>query len=179
MPIKFRCVHCNKLLGIARRKAGTIVDCPQCKQQLIVPTPEAPEPEPEDDLPTIQPDPIKPAVPPRLFEQDQFEILLQDQDAATFRSPDGPETLHQGPFPAERHLPVPMTVAGPAAPPAPLPVPYQAAFDAPATRPAGVVLSGSKIMMLLLLMFFLLAGAFGAGIFVGKSLSAPAPTQPS
>ena len=40
MPIHFRCAHCEKLLGIARRKAGSIVNCPQCEQPLIVPTPE-------------------------------------------------------------------------------------------------------------------------------------------
>ncbi len=43
MPIRFRCVYCDKLLGIARRKAGTIVDCPHCKEKLIVPSPEIQE----------------------------------------------------------------------------------------------------------------------------------------
>ena len=37
MPIRFRCVYCNQLLGIARRKAGTIVRCTSCQGQLIVP----------------------------------------------------------------------------------------------------------------------------------------------
>ena len=37
MPIRFRCVYCDKLLGIARRKAGAVVNCPQCQQPLIVP----------------------------------------------------------------------------------------------------------------------------------------------
>src|SRR5438270_411363 len=37
MPIKFRCVYCNQLLGIARRKAGKIVACTNCGGQLIVP----------------------------------------------------------------------------------------------------------------------------------------------
>ena len=30
MPIRFRCPHCERLLGIARRKAGTPIRCPQC-----------------------------------------------------------------------------------------------------------------------------------------------------
>jgi hypothetical protein len=39
MPIRFRCVYCNQLLGIAHRKAGTIVRCTSCEGQLIVPEP--------------------------------------------------------------------------------------------------------------------------------------------
>lgn len=37
MPIKFRCHHCGQLLGIARRKAGTLVTCPRCKKAVPVP----------------------------------------------------------------------------------------------------------------------------------------------
>src|SRR5437870_13027604 len=38
MPIRFRCAYCNQLLGIARRKAGTVVRCPTCAGQVVVPT---------------------------------------------------------------------------------------------------------------------------------------------
>jgi hypothetical protein len=42
MPIRFRCAYCNQLMGIARRKAGTVVRCPRCTGELIVPaTPDA------------------------------------------------------------------------------------------------------------------------------------------
>jgi DNA-directed RNA polymerase subunit RPC12/RpoP len=37
MPIRFRCVYCNQLLGISRRKAGTVVRCTNCGGQIIVP----------------------------------------------------------------------------------------------------------------------------------------------
>lgn len=47
MPIRFRCAYCNQLLGIARRKAGTVIRCPKCQGNVIVP---APEPE-EGSLP--------------------------------------------------------------------------------------------------------------------------------
>lgn len=40
MPVRFRCVYCNQLLGIARRKAGTVVRCTNCEGQIIVPEPE-------------------------------------------------------------------------------------------------------------------------------------------
>lgn len=173
MPIKFRCVHCNKLLGIARRKAGTIVDCPQCHQQLIVPTPSEPEPEPDSDQPTVQPEPA-PRATQRLFEQDQFSLDLDDGHSPTYRHHDqGPATYAPPPtFAAERHLPIPSTVASPAPNPVPLPMPY----PLPATSPPvqGLVLSGSKIMLILIVLFFVIAAAFGAGVFVGKSLTAAA-----
>ncbi|MEZ6131632.1 MAG: hypothetical protein R3C59_23425 [Planctomycetaceae bacterium] len=37
MPIKFRCQHCQQLLGIARSRASAVVDCPQCGRSLRVP----------------------------------------------------------------------------------------------------------------------------------------------
>ena len=39
MPIRFRCPHCSRLLGIATRKAGTDIACPQCGVQVAVPRP--------------------------------------------------------------------------------------------------------------------------------------------
>src|SRR5271156_1077487 len=38
MPIRFRCAYCNQLLGISRRKTGTVVRCPNCSGQVVVPT---------------------------------------------------------------------------------------------------------------------------------------------
>src|SRR5436305_7414662 len=84
MPIRFRCVYCDKLLGIAKRKAGAVVNCPQCGQPLIVPTPE-PEPEPEATAAASQPA-TPPAAPGKLFEQDDFDVLLEPD--ATYRTPD-------------------------------------------------------------------------------------------
>src|SRR3989442_539253 len=46
MPIRFRCAYCNQLMGIARRKAGTVVRCPKCAGQVIVPDPGPGSPEP-------------------------------------------------------------------------------------------------------------------------------------
>lgn len=57
MPIKFRCTHCQQLLSVSRKKAGTGVTCPACGGALDVPTiegfaappvPTPPAPEPED-----------------------------------------------------------------------------------------------------------------------------------
>ena len=40
MPIRFRCPHCTRLLGIARRKAGSQITCPQCHSPVTVPSDE-------------------------------------------------------------------------------------------------------------------------------------------
>jgi len=37
MPIKFRCQHCDQLMSIATRKAGTITVCPRCAHDTLVP----------------------------------------------------------------------------------------------------------------------------------------------
>ena len=40
MPIRFRCSYCNRLLGIATRKAGTETTCPHCGYTITVPVPQ-------------------------------------------------------------------------------------------------------------------------------------------
>jgi phage FluMu protein Com len=39
MPIRFRCSYCNRLLGIATRKAGMQTTCPHCGNSITVPVP--------------------------------------------------------------------------------------------------------------------------------------------
>ncbi len=40
MPIRFRCSYCNRLLGIATRKAGMETICPHCGYTITVPVPQ-------------------------------------------------------------------------------------------------------------------------------------------
>jgi biopolymer transport protein ExbD len=37
MAIRFRCSHCNGLLSISSRKAGSLVTCPTCDRETLVP----------------------------------------------------------------------------------------------------------------------------------------------
>ena len=68
MPIRFRCAYCNQLMGIARRKAGTVVRCPTCSGQVVVPATEAS---------TAQADSSAPQEPaPVLFERHDFDQLF-------------------------------------------------------------------------------------------------------
>jgi hypothetical protein len=40
--LKFRCYRCNQLLAVVGSKAGSIVACPKCQADLVVPQPDSP-----------------------------------------------------------------------------------------------------------------------------------------
>jgi hypothetical protein len=48
---KFRCYQCQKLIGAPASKFGKVVKCPRCEVELIVPSPEGSEPDPEVEDP--------------------------------------------------------------------------------------------------------------------------------
>src|SRR5690349_10109795 len=80
MPIRFRCAYCNQLLGIARRKAGTVVRCPNCAGQVVVPNIDENEPdEPEKTAGEPERAPAKaPAGADQpLFERSDFDEVLK------------------------------------------------------------------------------------------------------
>ena len=54
MPIRFRCAYCNQLMGIAKRKAGTVVRCPSCAGQVLVPNPDDESPSAEVEAPLFE-----------------------------------------------------------------------------------------------------------------------------
>jgi hypothetical protein len=66
MPIRFRCAFCNQLLGIARRKSGSVINCPTCGGPLVVPR-EAEEQGKNDAGPSEQ----------RLLEECDVDVLLK------------------------------------------------------------------------------------------------------
>jgi hypothetical protein len=163
MPIRFRCAYCNQLLGIARRKAGTVVRCPTCAGQVVVPTPEGEG--------TAQP-PGGPKL--ALFERSDFDNLFEPLE----------------PVPATDQ---PAVAASPAAPPAvppagnpnpaawktevggdvdvePVRLPQGDYFVPPApvaARPPGLVLSPMWSTVLSVVVILALALAFAAGLAVG------------
>src|SRR5262245_6712961 len=84
MPIRFRCQYCEQLLGIARRKAGSMVRCPTCQAELLVPHkdqeglagPPGPALAPAP-VPMPAPPPSAAAPAPALFERDDFDAILR------------------------------------------------------------------------------------------------------
>lgn len=54
MAIRFRCSHCNGLLSISSRKAGSLVTCPTCDQETLVPLEDAFESPVPDEVPELE-----------------------------------------------------------------------------------------------------------------------------
>ena len=86
MAIRFRCAFCNQLMGIATRKIGTVVRCPKCSQQTVVPASSDIEPSPSATLPaqkTSRPDRRSTPLPRnRAFDTEDF--------GKVFELPEGP-----------------------------------------------------------------------------------------
>jgi len=169
MPIRFRCAYCNQLLGIARRKAGTVVRCPTCAGQVVVPAGEGSEE--EEKAPANQP----------LFERSDFDELFNNGPAAegggparTARAP-APQGAGRGTAAPAQPAPPPAEVWGTHADPdvevEPIGVPRGGAvssFEPP--RSPGIVLSPAKATILTVVVVVGLAVAFAAGLLVGRFL---------
>ena len=181
MPIRFRCAYCNQLMGISRRKAGTVVRCPSCSGQVVVPNP-ASEPTEKPQAPAQ----------PELFERSNFDELFDDAAggkraparqvaaAAPHPTPDLPQAL--GPAPGVRRE-EPAGKPLEEAPRSPElafdvePVPFSPAATGQGTRP-GIVLSPRIATLAIVGVILALAVAFAVGMFVGMMLHA-APGQSS
>jgi hypothetical protein len=143
MPIRFRCQYCNQLLGIARRKAGTRVECPTCHAQVLVPDASA-----GAAVPAAAQAPAAPQAP--LFERSDFDDFLR---------PPEPAAPPLAPAPVER--PASYDVER-------LDVPSLGVTPPSRTAGGGIVLSPSQATVLTVAAVFLLAVAFGAGLLVGR-----------
>ncbi len=173
MPIRFRCSFCNRLLGIATRKAGTATTCPHCGCPITVPVPQddgrtervsldeidallgnsnaeaapqavaAPAPPKPPPLPRPKSRPA-PKPPPAAPRADDPPLFEGDVDAI----------LGAAPAPPESDRPKPAPVSGADA----------MSLDAP---PAGhIVLSAQKATFLMLLVVVLMALSFAAGFLL-------------
>jgi phage FluMu protein Com len=156
MPIRFRCAYCNQLLGIARRKAGTVVRCPTCSGQVVVPTVKngSDEKSPQaGDLP--------------VFERSDFEDLLNDQAVVQ------PEEAGAGTPPQISGIP-PAGAWGTNADPQleieRLGVPGSKLPAQGQGSPPGILLTPAKATLFTVLGIISLAVAFGAGLLVGRFL---------
>jgi len=165
MPIRFRCEHCDQLLGIARRKAGTLVRCPNCQHDVQVPGESA------SPLPVAAPV-AAPAPPVGLFDRDDFDVLLQggappvtegSRAPANGRGvapPPPPMASVGGTMGLDRWAPAPSNASGAGGG-------GGASGSYPA--PAGVVLSPLMATALTVAVILLVASAFGVGVLVGRA----------
>ena len=162
MPIRFRCAYCNQLMGISRRKAGTVVRCPTCSGQVVVPNPDAQEPAEK---------PGERAAAPNLFERSDFDDVLRPGAAgspgvtvaAGEESPPGANPPMTGAWGTSAEPAMPIERIGGVAVAAPAPM----GATGPAS-PAGPVLTSGRLTVLAVVVVLLLGVAFGAGVLVGK-----------
>ena len=164
MPIRFRCAYCNQLLGISRRKAGTVVRCPTCAGQVVVP-----------NVVTESPERAENQADPFVFERSDFEELLTPADehavplekkevvltpseapvampSATADPPPGAWGTHAEPAYAGQKI---KTAAAPLA------------AAQPVSAAGGILLSPARATLLVVVAIVALALAFAAGLFVG------------
>jgi hypothetical protein len=149
MPVRFRCAYCNQLLGIARRKAGSIVRCPTCAGQVIVPSVES--------VPVEQP---AGAMQP-VFERSDFDELLGT--ATTGGPASAVEASPQAPMPV-----APAGAWGTHSEPAFDMSKLDPSASMRHAAPPGIVLSPTKATVIAVAVIILFGIAFGAGVVVGK-----------
>jgi len=161
MPIRFRCAYCNQLLGISRRKAGTVVRCPTCTGRVIVPKADA-------EVPQADSDPSNPLV----FERNDFDALLntEGEGAVPLQKKEGLAKAGDAPV----ALP-----SAPEPPPGAWGTHPEPAYDVERINPvpplataepvsqAGIFLSTRNAALLAVAVAVLLAMFFAAGLLIG------------
>lgn len=167
MPIKFRCAYCNQLMGISRRKAGTVVRCPNCAGQVVVPATEQPPadpgPEPESGSREVEP----------LFERNDFEEVF---NAASSRRAVSSAPPPPPPAPAAAAPSAPYKKREPARPYEVERLDFPENLPAP-SEPPGIYLSPAMATLLSVAVVVALALAFTAGLVVGRFMYAPTTTE--
>lgn len=163
MPIRFRCAYCNQLLGIARRKAGTVVRCPTCAGEVVVPRVE--EGERAGERPARG-----------FFEENEFEKLFGDEPQ--------PQPAEPGPPPEDRgHPPTGAwgTHADPEIEVERVDLPRGGIPGGPPVSAPGILLSPVMATVLTVLVVLALLIAFGLGLLIGRWTSVPArpPAPPA
>ncbi|MGF1583482.1 MAG: hypothetical protein ACFCD0_29530 [Gemmataceae bacterium] len=147
MPIKFRCAYCRQLMSIARRKAGTIIRCPTCSGQVIVPKPEE---EPAAAVP--RPVPPTPQAPSDntgdLFEMENFEDHFLEPNVEPAPQPSGPHQSFDVPAPIDSG---------------------DVNMASPVTGLSGVFLTPGRLVFVILIVVMLIAISFVLGLLVGTA----------
>lgn len=140
-------------MGIAQRKAGTVVRCPKCQGQVVVPIPEGfapPVPTGPTEAPPGGPAPSAPppTAPAGVFEESDFEKVFQEPQL----------------------LPPPDPLAGPAGIAAvSVPAPAATAAAPVEPLPKGLLLTPGLLTMLCVLVMLLIGIAFFVGVLLGRA----------
>ena len=175
MPIRFLCDRCGQHLSIARRKAGTEIDCPRCGLSQAVPGEPATVERVVDE--PIAMDPVADEPSERVEEATHEEGPPEtESDTAEAGPPFGwePSETQPPPIPKEINLSdtIDLTypldippIAGAPSPPLP-PVPSQG-DDRPSETAPRLPIPWSIYTQVLLLLI-VAGGAFSAGYYLGR-----------
>jgi DNA-directed RNA polymerase subunit RPC12/RpoP len=175
MPIRFRCTRCHRLLGIARRKAGTETKCPHCGAPIVVPNadPGGDERTRFDDIDELvnpaagsavsspsqaaaHPIATRPAPPPRPLPEPSATPVHESDPPLFERDVDAVlETIAKPLAVAEHTRPKPPATSG---------------MDTLSLGPEKThfVISAQNATALVVTVVVLLAAAFGAGFLIGS-----------
>ncbi|MFO0965847.1 MAG: hypothetical protein U0793_09730 [Gemmataceae bacterium] len=144
-------------MGIARRKAGTVVLCPKCQGQVVVPIP--PPENGRDQPPT-------PEDKDNLFEKDDFGKFLHPGGGAP-PYPAAPPMQTAPAAPAAMHPPMHAPMHAPAA--AASQVDWPDTLLPPDRTQRGLFLTPGLLTLLGVLVLLLLGLAFFVGLLLGKA----------
>lgn len=164
MPIRFRCVYCTRLLGIASRKAGAVTRCPQCGNEIIVPARSDDEVEETQSVePQRQPAAVvaheaRPVVAPKATPSPKAKPKVHDGDEPLFIGEDIDDLLG---VPKMRELPKEKS--------GPKPVSGMDAMSLDDESPKPMVLSPQKATLIVVGLVLLMLLTFAAGLFVGMN----------
>ena len=82
--LKFRCYRCNQLLGATPNKAGSVVTCPKCSAELLIPVPELRTDESSEVQPKAPaPSRAKPRAEPRTKAEPDVTASVESTAVAT------------------------------------------------------------------------------------------------
>ncbi len=188
---KFRCYQCHKLLGASPSRIGSVVHCPKCRTELIVPPPpdDPPSGPPEDtddppirleDLglrldPEVEPPtkilpPTPEPSPVAFLEQVAAEAPPVEFDLGSFIPPEPPERPEPDEIPDLPQPPDPLD-----SPLAPRPRRHrrsarQSELLEPVARRRDVVLPRTAAVAWSMFALLGLAAAFASGLLVGHFL---------
>lgn len=171
MPIRFRCEHCHQLLGIARRKSGTRVECPTCHALVLVPN----EDQEDSPAPAVSSQPVLTGREEPVFERSDFQELLQGpaggepalgaaplRPAARQPAPAAPRPTQLGGEIDVERLDLPAALEPGAAPG------VSGAMSIPPGTVGGYLLTPFRASLLVTLVIVLMAVSFVAGLLVGR-----------
>lgn len=170
MPIRFRCSSCKRLLGIARRKAGSETKCPHCGAAIMVPSSEEADEERThlDDIdelinplsaapaPAIATRPAPPSMPRAVPRPVSEPLPLTEEERPLFERDLDSVLGAPGSVPgADVAKPRPASAAG---------------MDAMSLEPERnhLVISSQKATALVVIVVILLALSFAAGFLIAS-----------